>query len=832
MRNPLQDIKVKLFLGYFILVIITGLTGWLVYSELIQNGKESVKINPANEKIIYINGILSNLYTAEGLERNLLQTGDSKYFSSYIELMDSVELQIDSLNTLIENPGQKNYTDTILTLLENKRKNITELKYLKENYSASALYEKTLKDLELNRDSIIQYFTVSQKQTTKYDSTYIKREKPTFFNRLFGLFSDQTPKDSALQVKISKYIQRDSLYNNMNPADSVAALLNSISKEIKNRSLNAEKRIRLKEKEILESDKTITLQLKEILSVVENEELMASFTKVYKQQEHNEVITRYIVLLGILALFTILFFAVNILRDVTKSQHYRQGLESAKNETELVLKSKEQFMLSLTHDLKSPLNAISGFTSLIAAEKTTPTVKRYLKNIEQSSTHILKLVNSLLDLARLQQGKLNINPVPVNLCLLINEVTENYRPGAINKKVDFKLDNKILPEQNYIGDPVRITQILVNLISNAIKFTNTGSVEVRVAPKSINDKTDEITLEVIDTGIGIDRDELPYIFDEFARGKADKGSYEGTGLGLTITKKLVDLLQGNISVISSPGKGSHFTLKFPLDKTGQKAENIPDIKSEKTTSDLAVLREMTIWVVDDDELMLEMLDAVLTSYGATVRVFNDPLLAANEFETRKADLVITDVQMPGMDGPDLLKRIKQKSGGSFPAIAMSGRDESSDQEIEDNFMAFIQKPFDPNDLLDIIVSSLEKIINGKVVNTEQDLSYSLDKIKRFVGEDREGLKSILRSYVETSKEHITLLETNLTDRNFDNISEVAHKMLNFLRQMEVRELIGIFSDLENYRTSGMTEQQLIELTFNGIRKMNRLIHTIKQKENI
>ncbi|MFC0877040.1 hybrid sensor histidine kinase/response regulator [Saccharicrinis sp. FJH2] len=831
MRNPLQDIKVKLFLGYLILVIITGLTGWLVYSELVRSDKGNVELSPANEKIIYINGILSNLYTAEGLERNLLQTGDYKYYSGYLELMDSVKTQIDSLNTLMFSASQKIHTDTILTLLENKKKNIQELKYLKENYSANALYEKTLKDLEVNRDSIINYFTINQRQTTKYDTTYVKQERPKFFNRLFGLFSDPTPKDSSLQVKISKYIQRDSLYNDMNPADSVAALLNSIAKEIKSRSLNAEKQISLKEKEILESDKTITLQLKEILSVIENEELMRSFTKVYEQQEHNGMITRYIVILGMLSLFTILFFAINILRDVSKSQHYRQSLEAAKNETEQVLKSKEQFMLSLTHDLKSPLNAISGFTSLIAGEKPNPKVKRYIKNIDQSSKHILKLVNSLLDLARLQQGKLNMNPVPVNLNLLIEEVTENYRPGASNKNVAFTVHNNIPPDQNYIGDPVRLTQILVNLISNAIKFTNVGSVEINVEQDKLDESFDTITLDVIDTGVGMDKDELLHIFDEFTRGKANKVAFEGTGLGLAIAKKLVDLLKGEIDITSSPGKGSHFKVSFPLERTDQAPEYSKKVKIDSESGYKQDISGIRIWVVDDDEIMLEMLKAVLKAKHASVKTFNDPVQAADAFETGATDLLITDIQMPGLDGPELLKMIEQKSGGKFPAVAMSGRDESDGTKIVDRFLSFIQKPFDPDDLLQIIFQNLDKIKKDET-RLKTEIEYSLDKIKSFIGEDKDSLREILTSFVSASTEHISFLESYAAERNFVKIGEVSHKMLNFLRQMEITELIQIFSSLENYEKLKLSEQEILDLTFKGIGKMNRLLQSIRENEGV
>lgn len=835
MLRQLMGIKSKLFFGYFILVIIAGFTGWLVYAELINADKKQLELNPVNGKVIFINDILANLYNAESLERNLVYTGEVTYFSQYQHLLDTIRLQIDSLSTMVNNPFQKNHADSIKTLLDKKQKNLQELMWLKNNYSLNALYKQALRQLDTEKDSIVQYYEINQRQTKTYDTVYIKQEKKPFLRRLFKAFGDNETKDSAMQVKISEYIQTDSLKAAVNPSDSISALLSEIREELQIKSERAERQIKSKELIILDSDKTITLQLKKILTILENEELLNSLKAVRDQQKHNAEITWIILFLGILSLFTIVFFGTNILRDISKSQHYRQSLEVAKTETEKVLKSKEQFMLSLTHDLKSPLNAIIGFTRLIDSEPINLTTSGYLKNIDRSSRHILALVNQLLDFAKLQQGKLKIVEVPFNLFQLVEQLAENYKVGATQKNVQFNLENQIISDRNYEGDPVRITQILVNLLSNAIKFTPEGSVNFKLSVKSHDKRKDIVKFEIIDTGIGIDMEDLPHIFEEFTRGKAEYKKFEGTGLGLAITYKLVQLLKGEIRIKSVVGEGSYFTVFLPFKHTNKIPDSkiLEDIPGTKIKN-YKELAGISVYLVDDDVQMLDMLSAVLQSEGIKVRSFNKPLEALHAFTPGVADLVITDLQMPGMEGIDLVSKLLEKNDGPLPAILMSGRDEHPGKSVDDIFLAYVQKPFEPAYLLNLVYQNLEYIKKPKTGNTlEAKPNYSLDNIKKFLGEDTENLNQFLVSYTTNSIEHVALLEEYLRANNLEEISKLAHKMLNILHQLKATDLIEIFKKLESVKSrEELSEVEYLDLTEKGIEGMNDLIESICTKEGV
>lgn len=835
MKNTLDSIKIKLFLGYFILAIIVGFTGWLVFTEIIKNNNDNVEVNPVSEKIAFINNILANLYNAEGLERNLVYTGKANNFDQYQLLIDTIKYQLDSLTFLIDNPNQKKHADSIRVLLDIKQKNQQDLIFLRKNYSLNALYKKTLKQLEEEKDSIIQYYEVNQQLTKTYDTTYIKQEKKPFLNRLFKAFGNKSTEDSAMHVQISQYIQTDSVKTDVNPSDSISALLTNIGNELKAKSARAERQIERKEQAIFESDKTITLQLKEILSIVEQEELLKTFNDVRLLQEHNRKITWIIIFLGILSLITILFFGINILRDITKSQHYRQGLEAAKAETDQVLKSKEQFMLSLTHDLKTPLNAIIGFTRLIEKERINNTVNKYLKNIDRSSRHILELANHLLDLSKLQQGKLKMAKVPFNFSALIEQISENYRFGAIQKQLEFTVKNDLPSTQNYNGDPFRITQILINLVSNAIKFTHEGSVQIFVSAKTVNRKRQRITIEVVDTGIGIDKEDLPHIFEEFSRGKAENSKYEGTGLGLAITYKLVKLLHGNIMLKSEPGKGSHFTVSFPLGLSDQEVaqtSTIPHLELE--TKNYHPLKDLSVWLVDDDESMRKMVEAVLRTEHIRVKAFSDPTKVLEAFKEGCTDLLITDMQMPEMEGSELLKNIEHKLGTSFPAILMSGRDDHPEKEGDSTFLAFIPKPFEPDLLLQTILQHIRSIkkIDDTTYTAESGVFYSLANIKQFLGEDTDNLNKFLISYTTTSLEHIKLLDQYCKDKDFTSISELAHKMLNILHQLEAMELVDIFKILEANKPELTPEVEFLSLVKSAIAGVIKLIDKICKDEGI
>ncbi|HEX2393950.1 MAG TPA: ATP-binding protein, partial [Bacteroidales bacterium] len=646
MRKPWDTVKIKILLGYFFLAGIAAFTVWLIYSEILVFTDNESRMTRLNNKILYFNSVLTNLYQAEALERSYSQTGIHVHYNNYEKLMDEIYMQFDTLARLSDNPVEKLHTDSILILLEKKRNNLKELSLLKKSTSDD-LYERAMDRFNINKDSINALLNIRTIITDKSESTYVEQKKRNFFERLKYAFNPKEPVDSIVQVNKQQIIQTDTIVNEINPADTVIQFLTSILQDIRKENETSELQMARKQREVLANDRTITLQLRQMLTLFEKDIFINSLFELNSLQSRIRLTTWYLVALGGLALVVIIFFIVLILKDITRSQRYRNELEHAKTYSDSLLKSKEQIMLSITHDIKSPLASVMGYARLMHETESRERRELYLSNINKSGDHILKLISDLVDLTRLETGKLKFEYSGFNLYELIQDTCSGFYPLASSKKLDFKLNYNIPEKNNYYSDPVRIKQVLANIISNAIKYTDQGSILVTVE-KEVSDKnSDLLILNIKDTGIGISEENSRIIFNEFTR-VSDK--YDGAGLGLSIAHRIVTLLKGEISVQSQPGEGSSFTVKIPL------AKHIGDTESSITTrqyinNKIGLIRAL---VIDDDQIFLDMTGELIEKYGVLVHKCNSALHAVQVVDDFKPDLIITDLQMPSMNGMDMI----------------------------------------------------------------------------------------------------------------------------------------------------------------------------------
>ena len=829
----MEPVKIKVFLGYITLIVLASLIVWVIYSEIVQSSDEWAEVNPANNKFLYINTILTNLYHAESLERSYAITGQKIHYRDYLRIMDQINLQIDTLALMFHNPTQKLHTDSVKKLLEVKQQNVKELASIKKKNTSTARYQQAIKKLSWVNDSIPEPQIVYKNIVTNRDSVFLKQKKKKFLKRLADVFAGQSKNDSSLHIRTTESVQIDSLVAPVSQVDTITSYITNIVTEIRDESLAAETRLNNKELEILANDLTLTVELRQMLSNIENEELRDSFERVKAQQSRLRETTWLIIIVGGFALITIIFFIVNILKDITKSHHYRQGLEKAKAFSESLLKSKEQFMLSLTHDLKSPLGSIIGFTSIMEKdEEVLPRHQKYLQNIARASEYIRKLVNDLLDLARLESGKLTIEQLPFNLKTLIDDIVEGFRPQAQARNIDLQLQSNLSASVSYSSDPVRITQVLGNLISNAIKFTEEGAVTVKVSSHVFSQKIDRVRIDVIDTGIGISDEHVKLIFEEFARVTTTQKQYEGTGLGLTITQKIVHLLNGTLQLESKPGKGSQFTISLPLEKTKQLV-GAPKILNGNREAKMADLVGKKVWVIDDDPTLLEMTSSILKSAGMEVHSFNDPQKALQEFTKGSADLLVMDIQMPVLNGVQLLEQILQKNGHFITAIAMSGMDAGPNGYA--GFSAFIPKPFYPQTLLDVISgqeNGKPAMGHPKVQASSPTNGYNLGQLTAFAAGDPESLRQILASVVQSGKENTALFRQFLKDENKEALSALSHKMLTIFRQMEAFDIVELLSKLEQKEGNGFDNRQYYICGMLAIEKIEAVLQNIEAEENL
>lgn len=396
--------------------------------------------------------------------------------------------------------------------------------------------------------------------------------------------------------------------------------------------------------------------------------------------------------------------------ELDKSQ---KKLKAALKAAESANKAKTLFLNSMSHDIRTPMNAIIGFTTLADSHiDNKERVKNYLGKILISSRHLLSLINDVLDMSRIESGKVKIEKVPLSLPKLIDEICTIIQAGVNEKKLDFSLDADRIEDENVLGDSLRIQQVLLNILGNAIKFTPAcGTVSLQVMEKQSASAGPADTaiyeFRIKDNGIGMSREFQKHIFEAFSREEsATVSGLQGTGLGMAITRNIVDLMGGTIAVTSEEGKGSEFTVCLELEK--YKGE---DLNTEEKTDQATVSFEgRKILLVEDNELNQEIAKAILLDYGFAVDAVFDGASAVEKMKGSDGamyDLILMDIQMPGMNGYEATRKIRgleDPEKAAIPIIAMTANafEEDKKKALEAGMNGHIAKPVEIPRLLDML----------------------------------------------------------------------------------------------------------------------------------
>jgi len=409
-----------------------------------------------------------------------------------------------------------------------------------------------------------------------------------------------------------------------------------------------------------------------------------------------------------------------VFTDITKLEELNKILVNAKNDALNVAKQKSEFLANMSHEIRTPMNSVIGFTELLDKEITNPIQKDYLSSIKRGGNALLRIINDILDLSKIEAGKLDIKNEPVNPSNLFLEIESIFHSKIISKNINFIVEiDKNIPK-NVILDGVRIRQVLFNLIGNAIKFTDKGHIKLKVEnlfKDEIKSKIDLI-FSVEDTGIGIDESELQNIFKSFEQQKKqDAMKYGGTGLGLAICKNLVYMMNGEIKVTSKKAKGS--TFKVILHDVAVSSVSHEEIKEPQTNISNIIFEEATILVVDDIEENRKLVEASLKDYNFNLIMAVDGKDAIEKLENINVDLILMDLRMPVMDGYEAAVYIKNDNKlKDIPLIALTASVMGKDLEkvSQYGFDAYLRKPVILNDLIEKISEYLvHKIDNSSEV---------------------------------------------------------------------------------------------------------------------
>jgi PAS domain S-box-containing protein len=479
---------------------------------------------------------------------------------------------------------------------------------------------------------------------------------------------------------------------------------------------------------------------------------------------------------------------ISIGTDITQRIASEIELKKAKELAEESLKVKNEFLANMSHEIRTPLNAVIGFTDLLLESQLTEEQRSHLETMQNSGAILLSLINNVLDLSKLDSEKLKIEKIPFNLHKSFNTVLKLMKLRADEKGISLDLEIEPNTPIQVIGDPTRVEQILLNLIGNAIKFTNKGSVQITLKQLTETADTSEIYFEVRDTGIGIISNKINTVFGAFSQAKSDTSRiYGGTGLGLTIVKKLVGLLNGTIKVESKFGEGSVFKITLPLKK------DLINTNSEEKEKDIFMESplELSVLLVEDNKTNQLLAKTRLERWKCQVDIANNGIEGVKKAQQKMYDLILMDIQMPIMDGYEATKIIKNdisKEASRVPIIAMTAYATNADiKRAKDSGMDdYIFKPFKPRELFSILekYGKPSKERNLKYANENNGDAETKDIKKyinlKFLNEETQGESAILilliESFLKDFEEFFEVVDKEFQHKNWKALYEATHKI--------------------------------------------------------
>lgn len=775
--NTYEYRLITLLVALLVFVIIAG--GAIFYQ--LNTVAENVRLDRSSEKsLLLIKDIQNDFILAENRVNSYALSQQDTFLKAYNSIINRTYKRIDELQVNVgSNKKQQELANDLLEYADLKYEILDSMLVVQNQFRVNDAMQKIAQEVrEVNRSEKIQS-NVPAPQTKKS-----LREK------LFGK-KNQEPTPPPTNTS--------SGFDNLN-REIQAISQTETTKERKNNEILFE----------LQSDsKIVSLRLTSILNFLESNIVAGLELDAQKANESAVTLSYFLVLFSLLVAVLIGLTLYTIYSYIKTNNRTKKQLHTAKLQSDELAATKERFLANMSHEIRTPLNAISGFAHLLSKEKLPEKQREKLNIIQESSRHLTDLINQILDLTKLQSNKLPVERVSFQLSNELNWITNVLQTELTKRKNQFHIQIEENVPDNLMGDPMKLKQIVLNLCSNAAKFTENANIYLQI--QSIQKKSDrlELRIRVKDEGIGIPPDKQASIFDEFEQAeKSTQRKFGGTGLGLSITKKLVELLEGKIELKSEMGKGTTITVLLPFE-LGNEAE-IENPSDEN--SQISYLQGKNILVVDDEPFNRKLLVTLLHQHNIYTEEAENGKEAIEKIENEQFDLVFMDLRMPEMDGKMATRIIRSElnlSKEELIVIALTANTQLlDDRECEINgFNACMQKPFTESKLIEIL--------NLPIKTPEQEQKeyqsglYNLENLRNLSSGDEAFFTEMVETFLRSTANSMDELVECKRNFDFEKIADLAHKMASPCSHLEAKTMHQTLKTIENLARKN-SEQEKIE----------------------
>lgn len=782
--------RIKILVGYALLAIVLLSATWMIYD----NTRSLTAVNSASERLMVrrdiVDTLVFSMLETANAERSIL-LGDASEWQRFDHAISNSTEKARQLRPLISDSLKRQRLDTLVILLKAKRQNTMLVMAEIGKDSRDIFYSNKMKALHSGRDSVVIHPRTAEQHDQRETVYEIVKTKKGFFRRLGDAFRRQHT-DTVGMTRVQKRATADTVNHRVDIADSVANALAEIQQKQQRESGRQKERIAGRNSELQRVSILLAWRTGQLLEDIQNDEHTALRRVVDKAMNSRRTMIMRIAGLGLLAILSAAILVVYILRDIRRERRDRQRIIEAKAETERIMQQRERLLLTITHDIKAPAASIAGFIDLLAEYVNRPKAIGYLKSIGGSAQHLLQLVSALLDYHQLESGKAEIHEESFSPATLIRECVGGMQPQALEKGLLLESNINVADNMVCRSDAFRIKQIVNNLVSNAIKYTDEGKVTVSTAYMS-----GRLTIGVADTGCGMTPEEQQRVFNAFTRLPGAQCK-EGVGLGLSIAREIVERLGGSINLVSRKGEGSKFTVVIPMEMANgndDKAETTIDIEIDETAEAGAGIsqsnenrnsgdKSLRILIVDDDklqqQLLLEMfarVEGILLDITSTTHACEAIQLAHDI----KPDIVFTDIEMPEMNGNEIMKRIRE-NGMAMKFVAITAHEPSIMPKLRnEGFDACLFKPFSVQTLAATICQITGHMVRVKEKQQDSTADSLRSALLPFTDGDAEAERQIIADICRSIDEYLELLGDA---DNSDSIAKAAHKTMPLLEMIK------------------------------------------------
>ncbi len=753
-KNIETKIRLNVVLLYLLIALVFVGFIFFFYSLYDHLNDRKITYEEYYKELETVNELSSEINRIQ-MEANLyISTRDIKHLDNFLEQICIVEDKIDSLvaNSVLSADTMWSRVNTLLKVKEISIMTFND--HLTEQDEIISQQDKSLsKTLKSSTNKNVQ------------DTIVQGASKKKFWERVANVFNPEEKEDTIIVVKE----ERISIIN-----EKAAADVDKFNKTLRRNQANYAKRIEMLEeqmKHLFIVDQEISSMISDLLIQLNSDLIHSRWEELEAEELQMRQNNTKAVILGIVALSIILIFVVLILVDINKGQVLRKKLEQANIKNKEIMESRHKLLLSVSHDIKSPLNCILGYLQIF--QQTNNISKKELASMQNSGKHILSLVSNLLEYSGLEQGKVSLQTCDFSLEELCDELYEMFIPVTNARNLYFTYEKDFDPALIIKSDPVKIRQILTNVLSNAIKFTQEGGVifKITYGKKSLG-------FSVIDSGIGIPEDKLKFIYKPFTRINIGNSFAEGSGFGMYVVKGLVTLFNGKIQYKSKVDDGTSVLISLPVEE-GKLIQ--PDLSAKK------------LLLIDDDEVFIKMISGMCRQLGHTVsicrslREFKDILPQVSLF-----DIVLTDMEMATFTGQEVLEKIRNITD-TLPVYLMTGHmDYSNTLALSGGFSGCLNKPVTIESLCSVVGGSFNK-------QAEQDCILS----------DAASGKpetEVIQEFICSSVNNIVYLHEAVNGNDFERARFICHKMLPMCILLNAKEdMINILKEIEGSGSGNITE---------------------------